>query len=107
MASSKLIKLYHFDNLAPGKSKTRSWNNATPATAVWYIQAIPLEKSFTSDTPPEQSVEVEVTRVWRKLNRTLGTAEIPSLHYEHEIWYEFKNVGDREVDFDVYASIIS
>jgi hypothetical protein len=106
MASS-LKKLTTINNIAPGESEKRSWNNATPATAVWYIQAIPLEKSFTSETPAVQSVKVEVTEVWRRLNRSMRSAEIPSPDYEHEIWYVIKNVGAREVDVDVYASIIS
>ena len=106
MASS-LIKLGTHNNLQPGQSVTYHWNNATPAAAVWYVQAVPLESSFTSDIPKDQSVEVEVTRVWRRLNRTITSVEIPSAHYEHEIWYVFKNVGTREVDFDIYASIIS
>ena len=71
MASS-LVKLTTINNLAPGQSTTKHWNNATPAKAVWYVQAVPLETSFTSKDPIEQSVEVEVTRVWRKLNRTKG-----------------------------------
>jgi hypothetical protein len=107
MASLLIKTLGTINNLAPGQEKTRHWNNATPSSAVWYIQAIPLETSFTSDTPAEQSVEVEVTRVWRKLNRTPGHAEIPSPNYEHEIWYVIKNVGTREMNVNVYASVIS
>jgi hypothetical protein len=104
MASS-FIKLERLQ-LAPGLSITRHWNNATPL-AVWYIQAIPLESSFTAN-PADQSVEVEVTRVWRKLNRTLiHGPEFDTNNIEHEIWYVIKNVGTREVNFDVYASIIS
>jgi len=107
MASS-LVKLTTINNLAAGQSSTKHWNNATPAKAVWYIQAVPLEGSFTSSTPVEQSVEVEVTRVWRRLNRTPGTGEFPDVpNFEHEVWYVIKNVGTREVDVDVYASIIS
>ena len=107
MASS-LVKLGTINNLAPGQSTTRHWNNASPASAVWYIQAIPRESSFTSLTPIEQSVETEITRVWRKLNRKKGPSEFPEVHdYEHEIWYVIKNVGAREVDVDIYASIIS
>ena len=105
MASSK-IKLPPTRKLAPNESRTWGWNNATPSGAVWYIQAVPLESSFTSAQPIEQSVEVEVTRVWRKLNRTEG-GEIDVYKYEHEIWYVIKNVGSRVVEFDVYASIIS
>src|SRR5262245_10456278 len=107
MASS-LVKLTTINNLAPGQSTTTHWNNAAPAKAVWYIQAVPLESSFTSKTPIEQSVEVEVTRVWRKLNRMKGPNEFPEVfNYEHEVWFVVKNVGSREVDVDVYASIIS
>ncbi len=107
MASS-LVKLETINNIAPGQSVTRHWNNATPANAVWHVQAIPLESSFTSADPIAQSVEAEVTRVWRKLNRTKGPIEFPEVHnYEHEIWYVIKNVGSREVDVAVYASIIS
>jgi hypothetical protein len=107
MASS-LVKLGTIKNLAPAQSVTKHWNNATPANAVWYIQAIPLPSSFTSANPIEQSVEAEVTRVWRKLNRTIGPAENPeAYYYEDEIWYVIRNVGAREVDVDVYASIIS
>ena len=32
---------------------------------------------------------------------------IESDYYEHEIWYTIKNVGSREVDVDIYASIVS
>ena len=106
MASS-LVKLGTINNLAAGQSTTKHWNNATPGNAVWYIQAVPLESSFTSASPAAQSVEVEVTRVWRKLNRTPVSSDILPWKYEHEIWYVIKNVGTREVDVDVYASIIS
>lgn len=107
MASS-LVKLVTINNLAPGASVTKNWNNATPPKAVWYIQAVPLESSFTSVNPIEQHVEAEVTRVWRRLNRTKGSGEFPDVpNYEHEIWYVIKNVGTREVDVDAYASIIS
>ncbi len=106
--ASTLVKLATINNLAPGASQTHNWNNATPAKAVWYIQAIPLESSFTSANPIEQSVEAEVTRVWRRLNRHAGSGEFSDVsNYEHEIWYVIKNVGTREVDVDVYASIIS
>jgi hypothetical protein len=71
MASS-LIKLEPtINNIAPGQWTTRHWNNATPPNAVWHIQGVPRESSFTTDSPTDQSLEVEVTRVWRKLNRTL------------------------------------
>ena len=106
MASS-LVKLVTINNLAPGQSATRNWNNATPANAVWYLQAIPLESSFTSSDPLNQSVEAEVTRVWRKLNRTFTGKDVNPYSYEYEIWYVIKNVGAREVDVNVYASIIS
>lgn len=106
MAAS-LIKLSTINNLAPGQSVTKHWNNATPPLAVWYIQAIPLESSFLGPTPAEQSLEVEVTRVWRKLNRTPTSSDVQFFKFEHEIWYVIKNVGAKEVDVDVYASIIS
>jgi hypothetical protein len=72
-----------------------------------HIQGVPRESSFTNDSPTDQSLEVEVTRVWRKLNRTLGGGEISAYQFEHEIWYVIKNVGARAVDIDVYASNIS
>lgn len=108
MASS-LIKIWAVENFQPGKSLIAHWNNATPSQAVWYIQAIPRESSFASDSPVEQSVQVEVTRVWRKLNRhAAGVPEFPEyVRYEHEIWFEIKNVGAKEVDIDVYASTIA
>lgn len=106
MATS-LVSLGKIPNLAPGQSKTKRWNNATPHLAVWFIQAIPQNSSFTTFPPAEESVEVEVTRVWRKLNRTVQGAFLGGTHsdFEHEIWYEVKNVGGREVDVEVYASI--
>jgi hypothetical protein len=106
--ASTLTKLGTINNLGPGESTTKHWNNATPANAVWYIQGVPLASSFTSNNPVEQAVEVEVTRVWRKLIRSsLGSGEFPQPVLEHEVWYVFKNVGTRPVNFDVYASIIS
>lgn len=106
--ASTLVKLGTIDNLAPGKSTIKHWNNATPPNAVWHVQAVPLLSSFASANPVDQSVEAEVTRVWRRLNRSKGPGEFPDvLSYEHEVWYEIKNVGTREVDVDVYASIIS
>jgi hypothetical protein len=105
--ASLLIKLGTVNNLAPNQSVTYHWNNAAPSAAVWYIQAIPQESSFTAN-PADQSVEVEVTRVWRKLNRTLiHGPEFDTNNIEHEIWYVIKNVGTREVDVAVYASVIS
>jgi hypothetical protein len=98
MASS-IKKIFTINNLAPGASTTKSWQKPNPPLAVWYIQAIPLASSFSQGQ--FGSVEVEVTRVWRKLNRTLGADD------EHEIWYKIKNVGTEEVDADVYASSIS
>ncbi len=105
--ASLLHKIATFNNIQAGQSLTRSWTKIDPAIAVWYIQAIPRESSFTSAQPPEQSVEVEVTRVSRKLKRALSTNEVQDYSYEHEVWYTIKNIGTREVDFDVYASIIS
>lgn len=85
--ASALVKVSTINNLGPGESRTRRWNNATPSKAVWHIQAIPLESSFTTPNPAEQSVEVEVTRVWRRLNREAGPIEFPeAFGYEHEVW---------------------
>ncbi|HEX8649480.1 MAG TPA: hypothetical protein VF708_01470 [Pyrinomonadaceae bacterium] len=106
MASS-LVKLTTINNLASGQSTTRNWNNATPAKAVWYIQAVPLESSFPTPIQTEESVEVETTRVWRKLIRTVTSSDVQPFKFEYEIWYTIKNVGAKEVDVDVYASIIS
>ena len=106
MASS-LVKLTTINNIQPGQSVTRSWNNATPGKAVWNVQAVPLESSFTTSGTAPQSVEAEVTRVWRKLNRTWKQSDVQPFVYEHEVWYVVKNVGAKEVDVDVYASIIS
>ena len=104
MASS-LVKLGPL-SLQPGQSVTTHWNNATPPFAVWYIQAVPLESSFNG-VPGQQSVEVEVTRVWRKLNQTPTGKDVEINKYEHEIWYTIKNLGAKKVNVDVYASIIS
>ncbi len=107
MATSR-VKLITINNIAPGQTKIYYWNNATPSEAVWYIQAVPLTSSFTNTSLSEQSVDVEITRVWRRLNRKRGRIEFPYAYtYEHEIWYEIKNIGSKEVDIDVYASIIS
>jgi hypothetical protein len=106
MASS-FIKLTTINNLAPNQSVIHHWNNATPLDAVWHIQAIPLESSFTSIDPPEQHMEAEVTRIWRRVNRTPKSSDVQPWVYEHEIWYEVKNVGSRKVDVGVYASIVS
>jgi len=104
---SQILVAIPVNNLAPGKTNHYWWNNATPSVAVWYIQAVPLEKSF-SNTTVNQSVEVEITRVWRKLNQSYkSSGEFPQSYYEHEVHYEVKNIGTLEVDFDVYASIIS
>jgi predicted alpha/beta hydrolase len=106
MASS-LIKLSASPlHLTPGQSVTTHWNNATPPLAVWYIQAIPLESSF-GGLPGVQSVEVEVTRVWRRLNQTPQNSDVEPNKYEHEIWYVIKNLSTKEVNVDVYASLIS
>src|SRR6516165_7122866 len=53
--ASTLLKLGTINNLAPGATTTNHWNNASPATAVWYIQAVPLVSSFTAN-PVQQSV---------------------------------------------------
>lgn len=106
MASS-LIKLATINKLAPSQSTTKHWNNASPPLAVWYIQAVPLESSFTGGALATESVEVEVTRVWRKLNKTPTTSDVQFSKFEHEIWYTIKNIGASAVDVDVYASIIS
>lgn len=105
---SRLIKLGQVAGLAPGESSVGHWNNATPSDAVWDIQAIPLASSFKSSTPPSQHVQVEVTRVWRRLNRkqeSLSEVGIDTFLYEHEVWWELENVGPQPVDADVYASI--
>jgi hypothetical protein len=104
--ASLLVKIATFNNIQAGQSITRYWNYPTPANAVWHIQAIPLESSFTAQ-PTEQNVEVEVTSVRRKLNQTLVKKDVSEvLEHQHQIWYVIKNVGTREVDVDVYASII-
>jgi|GEM_PF-4175519 len=104
MASS-LVKFATYQ-LTPNQSVIKHWNNATPPWAVWYVQAIPLESSFNGN-PGVQSVEVEVTRVWRRLNQTPTGKDVEINKYEHEIWYELKNLSAKKVDVDVYASIIS
>jgi hypothetical protein len=105
MASS-LIKLAT-QHLTPGQSLPMHWNNATPPWAVWYIQAIPLESSFNG-VPGVQSAEVEVTRVWRKVNQTPTGKDVEINKYEHEIHFVLKNLNTtRAVDVDIYASIIS
>lgn len=104
---SKLVKLTTLNNIAPGEKRTRKWNNATPSNAVWYIQAVPLASSLTASAT-EQSLTVEVPRVWRRLivkKELQGEFEVTEI--EHEVHYEVKNIGDKEVDVDVYASIIS
>jgi hypothetical protein len=102
-----LVKLGTINGIAPGKSVIYHWNNATPANAVWYIQAIPRDDSFKGVPLAEESVAAEVTRVWRKLIRSPGPAEFPeSGDLEHEVWYEIKNVGSKDVNVDVFASIV-
>jgi hypothetical protein len=101
------IKLGGTFHLEKGQSTTGHWKHLTPSSAVWYIQAIPLENSFT-DSPPNQSVEVEVTRVWRQLNRTESPgSEFTEIDTEHEVWWEVKNVGSRPLNAQIYASIVA
>ena len=91
--------------LDPGQSVPGHWNNANPK-AVYSIQAIPLESSFPGVSGPA-TVEVEVTRVWRKLNVTKTSSDVQPFTFEHEIWFEVKNVGTKKVTCDVYVSNIS
>jgi hypothetical protein len=91
--------------LDPGQSLTTHWNNANQK-AVYSIQAIPLESSFPGVSGPA-TVEVEVTRVWRKLNVTKTTSDVQPFTFEHEIWYVVKNPGTKKVTCDVYAGIVS
>jgi hypothetical protein len=95
-------------SLAKGESKILHWNNATPGDAVWYIQAVPQASSFTQ-TPIEQHVEAEITRVWRLLKRRSEdtSKEFPSSDIEHEIWFEIKNLSDKKIDVKIYASVTS
>jgi hypothetical protein len=106
MASS-LIKLTTLKNMAPGQAISTHWNNAAPERANWQIQAVPLQSSFTDFESSLQSVDVEVTRVWRRLNRIGVHSDVQPWRFECEIHYTVKNVGTREVDVDIFASIIS
>lgn len=84
--------------LDPGQSVDRVWNNATPAHAVWYANAFPLN----SGQPVSQETKLEVTRLWRRFTHNKKTNK-----QEHEIWYTVKNVGTQKARFNVYLSIIS
>jgi hypothetical protein len=41
------------------------------------------------------------------LNQTPTGKDVEINKYEHEIWYEIKNLSAKKVDVDVYGSIIS
>jgi hypothetical protein len=102
--ATKLGGTWHLEK---DQSAIGHWKHLTPSTAVWYIQAIPLEDSFTA-SPPNQTVEVEVTRVWRRLNRVqIVDPEITTTDTVHEVWWEVKNVGSRPLNAHIYASIVS
>lgn len=106
MSSAALIHFETLNNINPGQSIVRHWNNATPGVGVWQVQAVPIATSFTAPLTADQSVQVE-TRTWRRLNRTLqeqNGAVVQKL--EHEIYYEVKNTGNMQVDVDIYASIV-
>ena len=91
--------------IAPGKTVTGHWNNATPRDAVWYVQAIPKIPSFQKGS---YDLQVEVTRVWRRL--TVWCPNFPKhtpSTTEDEIYYEIQNVGSEGVDVEVYVSVIT
>ena len=106
MASS-FVPIHSKFKIPANAAVTKHWNNASPPWATWHVQAIPTESTFSGPTPGEQSVEVEVTRVWRRLNRTPTTSDVQFFKFEHEIWYTVKNLSAKEVEVEVYAGVVS
>ncbi len=99
MATTKIIKIDTVLSLDPGKSTHRKWNNASPEEAVWSANAMPIVKTLEA-----QQMELEVTRLWRKL---IVTGSGGSVTTESEIHYVVKNVGTTKAHFIVFLCVIS
>ena len=95
----KLVKTGITQTLSAGKSKTMHWNNASPAEAVWTVNAVPLPQNAKSS----HSGSVEVTRTWRKINVSVPSTGAPKT--EHEIHFTVKNPGTSNVKYTVYLLV--
>ena len=106
MANVKFVNTGTVIELAPGKTVHRQWNNATPAQAVWSVNAFPQLSGGTEN----QDISLEVTRMWRRVTQTekkdSPQSQTAEAVVEHEIHCEIKNVGTKTARFIVYWSVI-
>jgi hypothetical protein len=110
MSKATLVDTKTEHSLAPGQTLHWHWNNATPADAVWYANAVPLAtgsstSGFTQDT------QLEVTRLWRRLivteKKPFPQSQTVDVSVETEIHVDIKNIGTTSAKFVVFLSIIS
>jgi phage-related tail fiber protein len=105
MANVSLINTNAKIKLAPGQTEHLWWNNATPGDSVWSANAVPINTTNAKTGFLNQDSSGEITRLWRRLIVNIG---VPGqAHFEHEIHYEVKNVGNTEATFNVFLSAIS
>jgi len=93
-------------HLGPGQTGEWVWNNAAPANAVWFANAVPSQSGAET-----QDSALEITRVWRRLlvtfHKDYPQAESGETKVEHEIHYVVKNLTNQNVHFLVYLSGVS
>ena len=91
--------------LEPGKTTHRKLSNASPDEAVWSANARPIFDTLPpKGTQVLEEMELEITRLWRKLIVT-GTGS--NLKTETEIHFVIKNVGKTKARFTVLLSAVS
>lgn len=95
--------------IQPGETHHWWWNNAAPRDAVWSAQAVPFATGSSGDGFAEE-VDLEVTRIWRKLivkeKKPFPQSQTVDVVSEDEIHYEVKNVGKQKSRYTVYLSAV-
>ncbi len=95
--------------IEPGQTHNWVYNNAAPREAVWSAQAVPFSTGDSTKGFAEV-VELEVTRVWRKLivteKKPYPQSQTVDVTIEDEIHYHVKNIGTQKSRYTVYLSAI-
>lgn len=108
MAKVTVVDTKTVYELAPGQTFHWKWNNAAPAQAVWFANAVPVS---LSDVVKAEDRRVEVTRLWRRVivsvDKPFPQSQTADIDVEHEIHCEVRNLGTTKTGFVVYLGVIS
>src|SRR3712207_1921615 len=101
--ATKVIDTKTVLELEPGKTTHRKLSNASPDKAVWSANAMPIFEP-SSQLGQLEEIELEITRLWRKL---IVTGSGTNVKGETEIHFVIKNVGKTKARFTVLLSAVS